>query len=210
MSSEPPTNAVLASVRAATRPLHAQLERHMEGRRLLGAFDRHHYARFLMSHEHLHRMVARLTTQHVPAGRLDLLDWPECERLSALMSDLRALGAWRSRPANRASEPAFARVFATVHADPSPAFAVGMAYVAEGSFRGNRQILAALDGQPGFAKLGARTFLERSAARAEARWPAMLSALECYGTSDPAIVRRGAVAGFLYYRSVWDGLATIA
>ncbi|MFK7888723.1 MAG: biliverdin-producing heme oxygenase [Gammaproteobacteria bacterium] len=191
MRSERVSGPVLRQVREATGALHDTLDADADAQDILaGRVARHTYVRMLRAHWALHQYVAGYThaclSEHPD---LDLLDWPACDRLEALQTDLMALNA----------APDQLTESATAVAVSNPAFACGLLYVVEGACHGTGQMLRALKKNATFAGWGADAFMTVSRQGIAKRWPRTVALLEQQGARHIDQVTAGAVAGFECY-----------
>lgn len=186
---------ILADVRAATNALHADLDRHVDGQRILkGELEHARYVQMLRAHFALHQLVATHTSA-AAKDRERFLDWPDCERLLALQEDLAQLGVGAASipPAKLPDVPV-----------ENAAVAVGLIYVVEGACHGTGQMLRALSGNADFQSWSATAFMQVSASKVRQRWPRTLELVQRFGMDDLAGVTRGAIGGYIYYRAAWD------
>ena len=185
---------VLAALRGATGQLHSDLDQMVQGQRILdGRLTRPKYVRMLRSHLALHRLVEAHTTACQARGTLSFLDWPQCDRLSALVNDLAQLDATPvpDHDALQAVPLAGASV------------AAGLLYVVEGACHGTGQMLRALDSNPTFKSWNAASFMHVSKATVATRWRATLALVTEQGALDLDGLTRGAVDGFRFYAAAW-------
>ncbi|MFK8014456.1 MAG: biliverdin-producing heme oxygenase [Gammaproteobacteria bacterium] len=187
---------VLTDLRAATNALHADLDQHVDGQRILeGKLEHDRYVQMLRAHYALHQLVATHTAAAASCGALRLLDWPACERLPALQADLTQLGA---------SASAMLQMKLPDVPLGGLAVAVGLIYVVEGACHGTGQMLRALSENADFQSWSATAFMQVSATSVSQRWPRTLELVQSVGTEDLDGVTRGAMGGYAYYRAAWD------
>ena len=192
---------IITQIRLQTRSLHEQLENTTEGHKFFeGTFDRSHYIRFLQSHYLFHMEIARHVGACDSMNTNSILDWPNCERISALKTDLKSLGFERHEMGGGVSDRL------TVH---SSGFAAGLVYVSEGSSLGNQQIYKALSKKEAFLELGAKQFFEVSIKGPSERWKAFLHLLSLRPVSQHEAIVEGAKKGFQYFGQLYSKLQEV-
>lgn len=186
-------------LRSRTQLIHQSIEVLTNSECLLsGSPTKPHYARLLKAHLALHQRV-RCHCSAVLNAEPDanLLDWPNCRRISALKKDLHNLGETHL-PAEQ-PEPR-----------TSPGFTTGLLYVCEGSCLGNQQLMAALKKSKSFQNWQASAFFSSCNEGFGARWRTVLDLIDAIARIDSTSdtpgykeLENGALFGFEVFRRSW-------
>ena len=183
----------LRQLREKTHPIHQRLEQTTNGHQLMKAFEPAGYTTLLQCHYWYHLEVAHQLSAHPEFSDRPLLDWPACARIDALEADLRSLSLSQTLP-----HPSVPKL-----AVESPAFAVGMCYVSEGSCMGNQQMYRAFQPQASFQSLGADRFFRESSIGFSSRWKEFLQRMIPYGEAAYEELEAGALAGFARFETLF-------
>ncbi|MEO1049309.1 MAG: biliverdin-producing heme oxygenase [Bacteroidota bacterium] len=181
------TPKYLTDLRQATRPSHDALEQLTEGGKLMDDQpDLNIYKKLLATHYRFHLEVSRQVKSH----NIEVLDWPECNRIAALKNDLDQLNI----DANNQD---------ITLPISSPSFAIGLCYVSEGSCMGNQMMLNSLKDNSTFQSWQADHFLSSCKESFGERWKDFKAIMQPYGESDYASLEAGALAGFDLFAQLW-------
>ncbi len=183
----------LQEIRSKTKGIHDELEELVGSASLMSDNpDKDVYRNLLIGQYHFHKMVANSISENFDIAEQEILDWPDCQRIVNLESDLNEIGY-------PIQDIKIDYEFKSVNS----AHTLGMCYVAEGSAMGNKLLYNNLQNQMGKMGVSHLRFLQNDGIDFGKRWREFLELMNTYNEIDSKSLLQGAIDGYKEFKKIF-------
>ena len=184
----------LQVIRSETKSLHDSLEELVGGNNLMSDDpDPAVYRNLIMAQYQFHNFVAEHIRLSFANEEHNVLDWPDCRRITNLKADLNDFE----------TTVITSLIDKDVDINPNPAFSLGLCYVAEGSAMGNKMLFNHLKDKLGILGVSDLKFLKNEGIDFGLRWKEFIQLMLVYNQKDDENLLSGVIHGYKSFRSMF-------